>query len=311
MPAIGRAPIALVYFSPVAVRKFVVAVLLLFLASALVTAQQRSSESLSQQIKTLNLQFSAPVNDVEMRRRIRDRASLLAKLIEIDPSAAIASALPEETRAALAAAYPDEPVESSGTWEGEGRELVEDDFAHGVSRTRYSVVIDGQEVSAFFADQIPRFQCGRRVNVSGLRLGGRIAVTAVTSGPLLLSPCSTLGQQKTAVLIVSFPGVPNTVSQSVVQSAFFGSGRSLSNYWSEASYGVTSAAGGVFGPFVTRQNVSVYVADQPNADCGYQGCGFHRRLSELHSPVHLLSERSILRRTWLRWVPDQLLAVPR
>ncbi len=135
------------------------------MAPALVPAQQRSSESLSQQIKTLNLQFGVPVSDAEMRRRIRDRAALLADLIETDPSAAIASALPGETRTALAAAYPDEPVESTGTWEGEGREFVEDDFAHGVSRTRYSVVIDGQEVSAFFADQIPRFQCGRRVSV--------------------------------------------------------------------------------------------------------------------------------------------------
>ncbi len=86
--------------------------------------------------------------------------------------------------------------------------------------------------------------------MSGLRLGGRIAVTAVSPGPLLLSSCSTLGQQNVAVLIVSYPGVPNTVSPSVVQSAFFGSGRALANYWSEASYGAASAAGSVFGPFV-------------------------------------------------------------
>jgi M6 family metalloprotease-like protein len=234
----------------VAVRKFVVVVLVLFSASALVTAQQRSSESLSQQIKTLNARLGAPVSEVEMRRRIRDRASLLAELIETDPSAAIAMALPEDNRAALAAAYPNEPIESSGTWEGEGRQLVEDDFAHGVSRTRYTVMIDGQEVSAFFAGQTPRFQCGRNVNVSGLRLGGRIAVTAVASGPLLLSSCSTLGQQKVAALIVSFPTIANTVSLSVVQSAFFGSGRALANYWNEASYGAASATGGVFGPFV-------------------------------------------------------------
>jgi hypothetical protein len=177
-------------------RRFLIAFFFL-LAAGPALAQQRSPESLSQQIKTLNLQLGAPVTGAEMRRRIRDRATLLANLIETDPSAAVALALPEDTRAAIAAAYPEEPVESSGTWEGEGQELVEDDFAHGVSRTRYTVLIDGQEVSAFFAGATPRFQCGRKVSVTGLRLGGRIAVTAVTPG-LQLTSCSTLGQQKIA-----------------------------------------------------------------------------------------------------------------
>src|SRR5258708_31993230 len=114
-----------------------------------------------------------------MRRRIRDRASLLARLIETDPAAAVSSALPPETLAAMTAAYPGEPLETTGAWEGEGQKLVEDDFDHGTSRERYQVVIDGEIVSAFFAGGAPRFQCGQKVNVSGVRLGGRLSVTSV------------------------------------------------------------------------------------------------------------------------------------
>src|SRR5207247_10763249 len=76
--------------------------------------------------------------------------------------------------------------------------------------------------------------------------------------------CNTIGDQKTVVLLVTFPGTPApTIDPASVYNIFFGSaGRSVSEYWREASYGVTSASGGVFGWYTLD---AVYTCDQYSA----------------------------------------------
>lgn len=70
--------------------------------------------------------------------------------------------------------------------------------------------------------------------------------------------CTTTGQQNIAVLTVTTPSnssLPSTWDNSHIQSAYFASsGLSLNTYWQEASYGQTSAAGVVVGPFALSQN---------------------------------------------------------
>lgn len=65
--------------------------------------------------------------------------------------------------------------------------------------------------------------------------------------------CSALGVQNVAVLLVTFPGVtlPTGATTQDLNDIFFdtSTGRSLNGFLQEASYGQTSAAGGVFGPF--------------------------------------------------------------
>ena len=70
--------------------------------------------------------------------------------------------------------------------------------------------------------------------------------------------CSTKGVQNTAVLLVNFSDIATTAVPATAYSAFFdtSTGRSLSGYWQEASYGQTSAAGNVFGPFTLGASTS-------------------------------------------------------
>ena len=66
--------------------------------------------------------------------------------------------------------------------------------------------------------------------------------------------CSTTGPQNTAVLLVNLPGgsLPAAITVPAMQDVFFASntpGVSLDGFLREASYGQTSATGGVFGPY--------------------------------------------------------------
>ncbi len=61
--------------------------------------------------------------------------------------------------------------------------------------------------------------------------------------------CSTTGEQQVAVLVVTFPGVAVPTFSPSLYDQFFGPAPSLNDYWTEVSYGVTSATGNVFGPF--------------------------------------------------------------
>ena len=60
--------------------------------------------------------------------------------------------------------------------------------------------------------------------------------------------CLPIGQQKSVVLLVTFPGAPPPQSH-----------RSVSEYWRETSYGATTAAGDVFGWYTLDAN---YTCDQ-------------------------------------------------
>src|SRR5206468_1570611 len=66
------------------------------------------------------------------------------------------------------------------------------------------------------------------------------------------------------VLLVTFPGVPApSITPASVYDIFFGSsGHSVSEFWREASYGVTSASGDVFGWYTLD---ALYTCDQYTA----------------------------------------------
>lgn len=70
--------------------------------------------------------------------------------------------------------------------------------------------------------------------------------------------CSTKGVQNTAILLINFSDVATTMDAASANTDFFdtATGRSLNGYWQEASYGQTSAAGNVFGPFTIGPSTS-------------------------------------------------------
>lgn len=66
------------------------------------------------------------------------------------------------------------------------------------------------------------------------------------------SSCSTTGVQKTIVILVNLPNgtAPSTITPVAMNNMFFGTAPSLNDYWQETSYGLASAAGDVYGPFI-------------------------------------------------------------
>jgi len=70
--------------------------------------------------------------------------------------------------------------------------------------------------------------------------------------------CTTTGTQNIAVIAVttpSNPALPASWSNANIYNAYFAaSGLSLNTYWQDASYGQTSAAGNVYGPYALSQN---------------------------------------------------------
>jgi len=81
-----------------------------------------------------------------------------------------------------------------------------------------------------------------------------VLIVSGTRPSFAQNTCSTTGAQNTLVILVNLPGgwLPSGVTVSAMQDVFFASntaGVSLDGFLREASYGQTSAAGQVVGPF--------------------------------------------------------------
>ena len=81
---------------------------------------------------------------------------------------------------------------------------------------------------------------------------------------LIMSSLTWAGQgaQNSIVILVQFPGValPSNVTPAGVSDIFFGTtGRTVNNYWKEASYGKASATGNVVGPYTLDR---IYSCDE-------------------------------------------------
>src|SRR5881396_3320782 len=187
---------------------------------------------------------------------IQERAALLGDMIETDTAQAMGLAFSQDLLANLAAAFPDSAsrLESTGTWEGQLDWVVamKPDLVN--YRDIRRLTVGSERYDIYFSRSEPvGMQCRDVLRVSGIRVDKRIAAAA--------GGCSSIGDQKTVVLLVTFPGTPApSIDPAGVYNIFFGSaGRSVSEYWREASYGVTSASGAVFGWYTLD---AVYTCDQ-------------------------------------------------
>lgn len=81
---------------------------------------------------------------------------------------------------------------------------------------------------------------------------------SVTPAATSSAQCTTTGPQNIAVLTVTTPAnpaLPAAWNNAALQQAYFAqSGLSLNTFWQDASYGLTSATGQVFGPFALSAN---------------------------------------------------------
>ncbi len=196
---------------------------------------------------------------------IQERAALLGEMIETDTAQALGLALSQDLLAKLAAAFPDSAsrLESTGIWEGQLDWVVamKPDLVN--YRDIRRLTVGSERYDIYFSRGEPvGMQCRDVLRVSGIRVDKRIAAAdANIQSVAAAGGCSSIGDQKTVVLLVTFPGTPApSIDPASVYNIFFGSaGRSVSEYWREASYGVTSASGAVFGWYTLD---AVYTCDQ-------------------------------------------------
>jgi len=97
---------------------------------------------------------------------------------------------------------------------------------------------------------------GDHVFVGGIELDNKVATsrTLMSERPSTASACSTIGDQHTLVLIVTYPGELTTPmpAKEQVRDVFFGpsDNGSLDSFWRENSYGIASVSGDVYGPYM-------------------------------------------------------------
>jgi M6 family metalloprotease-like protein len=198
---------------------------------------------------------------------IKQRAAALMELIQQSPSQALSIAFSDDVLSRLRKAFPESitSLESVGSWQGATEYLIEDGADFKTYQKHFSITTSTETLNVHFASQVPaNLQSGKILRVTGIRVGTEVAadggtVTGTVTGAAAM--CTPLGEQRTLVLLVTTPGVPApALTPAYFANLLFGSsGLSLSEFWRESSYGVTTASGDVLGWYTLDAN---YTCDQ-------------------------------------------------
>ena len=181
----------------------------------------------------------------DVRTLAARRHQLLAALIEDHPEEVLRVRLTPRERAGLPAEIHD-LLEEDVTAEGEVTVVHED--GPGRARYRYFLAVAGRSFSLHFAGDPPRVLTGARVRVNAVRVDEALALGTAQPDLAVLSAAplpATLGEQRTAVLLVTFaenPVTPYTLAE--VRQLVFGT---TSDYYRENSYDQTWLTGEVYG----------------------------------------------------------------
>jgi uncharacterized protein (TIGR03437 family) len=188
--------------------------------------------------------------------RIKQRANALKAVIQSDPARALALALPDAELQRLRTAFPDsvDQIEVRGRWVGQLEHLIADNQESGHSWEIHRLRTASGQLDAFFSERGQyELASGDVVEISGVRIDSVVAGTVieVSRSASAGTECSPIGEQRTAVLLTTFPGMPlpQATLQDVHDVFFDTAGKSLDSYWRDASYGSTYATGDVFGWF--------------------------------------------------------------
>ena len=214
---------------------------------------------------------AAPDAQAEGSAIVGLRARELARLADENPAAALQLAFSPDLVARLSTAFPDAApqLEVRGAWEGPLEYVIEDDLNFATHKNIRTMAVGGETVSVQFAGREPQgLKNGDLVRVEGARIGNVLAVSdASIIAPVLDGPltCSTAGEQRSIVLMVTMPGVaePANITTYDVSNTFFSPDqRSLSEYWRENSFGQAWANGDVRGWYTLDR---VYSCDETAA----------------------------------------------
>jgi hypothetical protein len=130
--------------------------------------------------------------------------------------------------------------------------LVVDNRESGTSRTRIFLRSD-RETLELQPPTAAALRAGQTVEIAGrVASTGRLTVShAAVLQAAGVDPCATTGEQKTAIILASFPSktLLSSVTPALLSASFIGSGRTVDTFLRESSYGKTWLAGDVRGPF--------------------------------------------------------------
>lgn len=209
-----------------------------------------------------------------------ERHALLASLIEDDPGVVLRVAIPAKVRNSMPVEI--RPfLEQNLDLEGELTVLYEH-YADGSARLRHFLSGHGERISLHFKAEPPGHVSGTPISASGVLLDNAMALESGQSiltlaagggknggsnGGTASPALSTLGDQKTLLLLVNFrdqPAEPYTATYA--QSVVFGT---VSDYYRESSYGQTWLSGDVYGWFTIDLDSTVcdlpQLANQANS----------------------------------------------
>jgi M6 family metalloprotease-like protein len=218
--------------------------------------------------------------DVETRagRSLERRNRALRELIERDPAAAAAIALPAEVLQQLGQTFPTQKasLEQRGAWDGEVEYLIEDDAKLKSHREIFKLHRGRETFDLKFAGRAPpRMKSGQKLRVRGVLASRAVAATEVevldaflggTTATMTLqdanaAQCGTTGPQSILTVLVNLPSykLPGSVTPDFMRGVIFGNSSSSStsnpdwsvnDFWQEASDGRTWVDSGstVVGP---------------------------------------------------------------
>lgn len=164
-----------------------------------------------------------PSSEASLMEAVRQRQALLAQLVETDPAAVLAMALPAKVRDNMPPAIRamvEAPTELEGAVEVLTQEL------EGHCSTSYYLTGNGRRYKLHFSAAPPSLTTGNTVRVRGVALGGDPAADgslvidpSLTTNVLIMGsssgtisgngvpiPTNTFGEQKVLVFLVNFPG---------------------------------------------------------------------------------------------------------
>jgi hypothetical protein len=187
--------------------------------------------------QTLNLYFAGPEPS-----NLNSDELLQATGVLSGSQMAVETSTPVQSRSALS------PGSDSG------RVVASKELPHGLRWPAFAFLISGLVFGLG-----GEFRLSYKQALSWLKhlaiYGVVFALFVFTSTPSYAqNSCTTTGAQNTAVLMVNLPNgsLPAGVTQASLQDVFFATntpGVSLDEFLRDASYGQTSATGGVFGPY--------------------------------------------------------------
>ena len=209
-------------------------------------------------VRELNQQILQDMSGKSVRRSaasadaLRERAALLNDLIARDPVSARGLLLSPQTLQDLRTrqASDGKLLERTFAYTGPVESTVVDQPREKRSLHSYLFESGGEMLTAYGGPALS-LHCGDEARLEGYRLGNVMLVTAaaVERAAEPAAECRTDGVQRLAVILANFPGAPTPeLTKARIGELIFGTaGRTVSNFYKEASYGALNLTGDVFG----------------------------------------------------------------